>query len=360
MSRVYNFSPGPAALPLKVLERVREDIPDWNSSGMSIMEVSHRSKTFMDLAEKAEQDVRDLLSISNDYSVLFLQGGATLQFAMTPLNLSQSGDVVDYVQTGSWSKKAISEAARFCTVNIVADSSDSNFCHIPLQAEWRKTTNAAYFHYTANETIAGVEFHFIPETAEVPLVADMSSTIFSRPIDVNRFGVIYAGAQKNIGPAGVTLVIVRNDLLDRKRADTPTLLTYKVFADSGSMANTPPIFSWYVTALVLEELKAQGGVVAMAKINESKAMKLYQAIDDSNLYNNPVQPDYRSWMNVPFVLRDANLNTKFLAESESAGLFNLKGHRLVGGMRASIYNAMPEEGVDALIYFMQEFEKLNG
>jgi len=360
MPRVYNFSPGPAALPLKVLERVREDIPDWNSSGMSIMEVSHRSKTFMDLAEKAEQDVRDLLSIPNNYSVLFLQGGATLQFAMTPLNLSQSGDVVDYVQTGSWSKKAISEAAKFCTVNIVADSSDSNFCHIPLQTEWRKTTNAAYFHYTANETIAGVEFHFIPETGEIPLVADMSSTIFSRPIDVNRFGVIYAGAQKNIGPAGVTLVIVRNDLLDRKRADTPTLLTYKVFADSGSMANTPPIFAWYVTALVLEELKAQGGVVAMAKINESKAMKLYRAIDDSNLYNNPVQPDYRSWMNVPFFLRDANLNTKFLSESESAGLVNLKGHRLVGGMRASIYNAMPEEGIDALIYFMQKFEKVNG
>jgi phosphoserine aminotransferase len=360
MSRVYNFSSGPAALPLKVLERIREDIPDWNGSGMSVMEVNHRSKIFIDLAEKAEQDVRDLLSISNDYSVLFLQGGATLQFAMTPLNLSQSGDIVDYVQTGSWSKKAISEASRFCTVNIVADSSDSNFCHIPSQHEWQKTANAAYFHYTPNETIAGVEFHFIPETGEVPLVADMSSTILSRPIDVNRFGVIYAGAQKNIGLAGLTLVIVRNDLLARKRADAPTLLTYKAFVDSGSMANTPPTFAWYVTALVLEELKAQGGIVAMAKINESKAMKLYRAIDDSNFYNNPIQADCRSWMNVPFVLRDANLNTKFLAESELAGLVNLKGHRSVGGMRASIYNAMPEEGIDALIYFMQNFEKVNG
>ena len=359
MSRVYNFSPGPAVLPLEVLEKIREDIPDWNGNGMSVMEVSHRGKAFTEVAEKAEQDVRDLLDVPNDYSVLFMQGGATLQFAMAPLNLAQAGDTADYVQTGSWSKKAIVEASRFCHVNVAADSSDSNFCHIPPQGEWRKTDNAAYFHYTPNETIGGVEFHFIPDTGDVPLVADMSSTILSRPIDVSRFGVIYAGAQKNIGPAGITLVIVRNALLDRRRADAPTLMTYKAFADSGSMTNTPPTFAWYAAGLVFEHLKARGGLAAVAEINARKAASLYQAIDESAFYSNPVQPDARSWMNVPFILRDSALDQKFLAEAELAGLKNLKGHRSVGGMRASIYNAMPEEGVDALIDFMQEFEKAN-
>ncbi len=360
MPRVYNFSPGPAALPLEVLERIREDIPDWNGSGMSVMEVSHRSKAFMDVAEKAEQDVRDLLAIPNDYSVLFMQGGATLQFAMAPINLAQAGDTADYIQTGSWSKKAIAEASRLCSVNVAADSSDSKFCHIPPQDEWQKTENAAYLHYTPNETISGVEFHFVPETGDVALVADMSSTILSRPIDVCRFGVIYAGAQKNIGPAGMTLVIVRNDLLDRKRADAPTLMTYKAFADSGSMTNTPPTFAWYAAGLVFEYLKTQGGLGAVAEINERKASALYQSIDESEFYSNPVQADCRSWMNVPFILRDSGLDQKFLAEAELAGLRNLKGHRSVGGMRASIYNAMPQAGVDALIGFMQEFEKLNG
>ena len=360
MSRLYNFSAGPAVLPLEVLERICEEIPDWNGSGMSVMEVSHRSRAFMDVADKAEQDVRDLLAIPDDYSVLFLQGGATLQFAMAPLNLTQAGDSADYVQTGSWSKKAIAEASRFCNVNIAADGRDSNFCHIPRQDDWHKTENAAYLHYTPNETIGGVEFHFVPDTAEVPLVADMSSTILSRPLDVSRFGVIYAGAQKNIGPAGLTLVIVRNDLLDRKRADVPTLLTYKAYADSGSMTNTPPTFAWYAAGLVFQYLKAQGGLAAVAEINERKATKLYQTIDGSDFYSNPVQADCRSWMNVPFVLRDPGLDAKFLAESESAGLTNLKGHRSVGGMRASIYNAMPEEGIDALIGFMQEFEEANG
>ena len=360
MLRVYNFSPGPAALPLEVLERIREDIPDWNGSGMSVMEVSHRSKAFMDVAEKAEQDVRDLLAIPNDYSVLFMQGGATLQFAMAPINLAQAGDTADYIQTGSWSKKAIAEASRLCSVNVAADSSDSKFCHIPPQDEWQKTENAAYLHYTPNETISGVEFHFVPETGDVALVADMSSTILSRPIDVCRFGVIYAGAQKNIGPAGMTLVIVRNDLLDRKRADAPTLMTYKAFADSGSMTNTPPTFAWYAAGLVFEYLKTQGGLGAVAEINERKASALYQSIDESEFYSNPVQADCRSWMNVPFILRDSGLDQKFLAEAELAGLRNLKGHRSVGGMRASIYNAMPQAGVDALIGFMQEFEKLNG
>ncbi len=360
MPRVYNFSPGPAALPLEVLERIREDIPDWNGSGMSVMEVSHRGKAFMDVAEKAEQDVRDLLAIPNDYSVLFMQGGATLQFAMAPINLAQAGDTADYIQTGSWSKKAIAEASRFCSVNVAADSSGSNFCHIPPEDEWQKTENAAYLHYTPNETIGGVEFHFVPETGDVALVADMSSTILSRPIDVSRFGVIYAGAQKNIGPAGVTLVIVRNELLDRKRADAPTLMTYKAFADSGSMTNTPPTFAWYAAGLVFEHLKAQGGLGAVAEINERKASALYQSIDESDFYSNPVQAEARSWMNVPFILRDSSLDQKFLAEAELAGLKNLKGHRAVGGMRASIYNAMPEAGVDALIGFMQEFEKVNG
>ena len=360
MSRVYNFSPGPAALPLEVLERIREDLPDWDGSGMSVMEVSHRGNAFMDIAEQAEQDVRELLAIPNDYSVLFMQGGATLQFAMAPLNLSQTDETADYVQTGSWSKKAIAEASRFCTVNIAADSSDSNFCHIPPPSEWRQTGNAAYFHYTPNETIGGVEFHFIPDTGEVPIVADMSSTILSRPIDVGRFGVIYAGAQKNIGPAGITLVIVRDDLLDRRRADAPTLMTYKAFADSGSMTNTPPTFAWYAAGLVFQNLKDRGGLAAVAEINERKAASLYQAIDESDFYSNPVQADARSRMNVPFILRDAGLDQKFLAEAEAAGLKNLKGHRSVGGMRASIYNAMPEEGVDALIGFMQEFEQANG
>jgi phosphoserine aminotransferase len=360
MSRAYNFSPGPAVLPLEVLDRIREDIPDWNGSGMSVMEVSHRGRQFMDVAAKAEQDVRELLAIPADYSVLFMQGGATLQFAMAPLNLSQPGDTVDYVKTGSWSVKAAKEASKFCDVHITADSSDSNFCHIPPEGEWQKTKDAAYLHYTPNETIGGVEFHFVPDAGRVPLVVDMSSTILSRPIDVGRFGVIYAGAQKNIGPAGITLVIVRNDLLERARDDAPTLMTYKAFADSGSMTNTPPTFAWYAAGLVFEYLKARGGLEVMAEINERKASRLYGAIDASDFYENPVREDCRSWMNVPFTLPDSALDQKFLAEAGEAGLRNLKGHRSVGGMRASIYNAMPEEGVDALIDFMQEFERSNG
>ena len=252
------------------------------------------------------------------------------------------------------------DASRFCSVNIAADASDSNFCHIPPESEWQKTENAAYFHYTPNETIGGVEFHFVPDSGDVPLVADMSSTILSRPIDVSRFGVIYAGAQKNIGPAGITLVIVRDDLLDRKRADAPTLMTYKAFADSASMTNTPPTFAWYAAGLAFQYLKDRGGLAAAAEINERKAASLYRAIDESDFYSNPVQVDCRSWMNVPFILRDPGLDQKFLAEAEAGGLKNLKGHRSIGGMRASIYNAMPEEGVDALIKFMQEFEKSNG
>ena len=360
MSRVFNFSAGPAALPETVLERIRADIPDWGGLGMSVMEISHRSKEFIAVAEKAEQDLRDLLNIPDDYAVLFTQGGATMQFAFAPLNLSAQGQTVDYVQTGSWSKKAIGEARKFCDVNVVADSGDGNFTYIPAVDSWNVSDDAAYLHYTANETIAGVEFHFVPETGDVPLVTDMSSTILSRPIDVGRFGVIYAGAQKNIGPAGITLVIVRRDLIGSARESAPTLLTYEAYADSDSMTNTPPVFAWYVAGLVFEYLKERGGLAALAEVNERKASKLYAAIDASDFYSNPVREDCRSWMNVPFVLADPSLDARFLAESAAAGLTNLKGHRSVGGMRASIYNAVPEEAIDALIGFMRDFERANG
>lgn len=357
MSRVHNFSAGPAALPIEVLERIREDIPDWNGSGMSVMEVSHRGKDFMALAAEAERDVRELLSIPEEYRVLFMQGGATLQFAMVALNLSAPGDTADYVVTGSWGKKAIKEGARFCNANAAADAAESNYTEIPDPATWRTTDGAAYLHLTPNETIGGVEFHFVPETGDVPLVADMSSTILSRPIDVSRYGVIYAGAQKNIGPAGLTLVIVRRDLLDRARPDAPTLLKWKSFAESDSMTNTPPTFAWYVAGLVFRHLRDIGGLAAVAEINERKAKKLYAAIDASDFYSNPVRPDCRSWMNVPFVLANPDLDPLFLEQSDAAGLKSLKGHRSVGGMRASIYNATGEDAVDALIAFMQEFER---
>jgi len=360
MSRVYNFSAGPAAIPAEVLEQVRNDLPSWQDSGMSVMEVSHRGKDFIALAEQAEQDLRDLLNISSDYSVLFVQGGATMQFAAVPLNLSQEGDTVDYVQTGTWSKKAVGEARRYCNVNLAADASDSNFTTVPPQDEWKLSDDAAYLHITTNETIAGVEFQFVPEVGDTTLVADMSSDILSRPIDVSRYGLIYAGAQKNIGPAGITLVIVRNDLLNRHRSQTPTLLTYEAFASSASMTNTPPTFAWYVSALVFAYLKKKGGLDAIAAVNLRKAEKLYVAIDSSGFYSNPVAPHCRSIMNVPFVLADPDLDGAFLEQADALGLKNLKGHRSIGGIRASIYNAMPEEGVDALISFMQDFEKTNG
>lgn len=360
MSRVYNFSAGPAAIPDPVLGRIKDDIPDWNGTGMSVMEVSHRSKAFVAVAEKAEQDLRQLLQIPGEYSVLFPQGGATMQFSMVPLNLSAEGDTVDFVQTGSWSKKAIAEAGRYCAANIVADSADQNFTCVPDPDGWQRSEDAAYLHYCANETIAGVEFPFVPESGETPLVCDMSSTILSRPVDVSRFGVIYAGAQKNIGPAGITVVIVRKDLIGKARAITPALLDYATYDASGSMSNTPPCFTWYVAGLVFEYLLAEGGLDVIGKRNEQKAGKLYAAIDASGFYSNPVRVDCRSWMNVPFVLADASLDTAFLTQAEESGLANLKGHRLVGGMRASIYNAMPEDGIDALIAFMQEFERTHG
>jgi len=325
------------------------------------MEISHRSPEFVAVAQKAETDLRTLLGVSDDYAVLFVQGGATSQFSAVPLNLSQAGDSAGYVNTGYWSKKALAEAARFVDVSVVASSEADSFTSIPAQSQWDIAPGLNYIHYTPNETIGGVEFHWIPDVGETPLVADMSSTILSRPLDVDRFGVIYAGAQKNIGPAGITLVIVRRDLLQRARPQTPSLLSYEVAANSGSMSNTPPVFAWYVAGLVFEWLIDNGGLKAQGERNQRKSDHLYQTIDDSNgYYTNPVAKDCRSWMNIPFTLNDQELTDKFLADAKKASLTGLKGHRSVGGVRASIYNAMDFEGVQTLTQFMQEFQRNNG
>jgi phosphoserine aminotransferase len=360
MKRVYNFSPGPAMLPEPVLRRAQAELLDWKGTGMSAMEVSHRGTDFIELAARSEQDLRDLLGVPSHYRVLFLQGGATLQFAAVPLNLAAPGAVADYVITGNWGQKAASEAERYVRVNVAADGAASNFTMIPEPSTWQVSDDAAYLHYTPNETVYGVEFHGIPEVSDAPLVADMSSTLLSRPLDVSRFGVIYAGAQKNIGPAGLAVVIVRDDLLGRARRETPGVIDYKIMAESDSMWNTPPTLSWYFAGLVFEWLKEQGGLEAMAEVNRRKAASLYAAIDQSDFYTNPVSPAYRSWMNVVFTLADSSLDKVFLQEAKAAGLTNLKGHRSVGGMRASIYNAMPEAGVAALIDFMVDFEKRRG
>ena len=360
MSRVFNFSAGPAMLPQAVLEQAQQEILNWQGSGMSVMEMSHRGKEFMSIASQTEADLRELMGISDDYAVLFLQGGASSQFAMVPLNLLGNKKSADYINTGAWSKKAIAEAKRYCDVNVAASSEDSKFTTVPAQDSWQLNPDAAYVHYTPNETIGGVEFPFVPETGDVPLVADMSSTILSRPIDVSRYGVIYAGAQKNIGPAGLTVVIVRKDLMGQPQASTPTMFNYQVQADNESMYNTPPTYSWYLAGLVFAWLKQHGGLAKMAEINQRKADKLYAAIDDSDFYANPVEPSCRSWMNVPFTLANPELDSVFLEEAREEGLTTLKGHRSVGGMRASIYNAMPEEGVNNLIAFMAEFERRHG
>lgn len=360
MTRKYNFCSGPATLPVEVLEQAREELLDWQGKGMSVMEMSHRSAEFVSIAEEAERDFRDLLSVPDNYKVLFLQGGATAQFSMVPMNLLRGKGKADYIDTGIWSRKAIDEAKRYGTVNVAATAKPNNYTRIPVQSEWQLDPEAAYVHYTPNETIGGVEFQWVPETGDVPLVADMSSNILSRPLDVTKFGCIYAGAQKNIGPAGLTIVIVREDLLGEAMPSTPIGYNYKTAADNGSMYNTPPTYAWYLAGLVFKWLKRQGGVEAMAEVNRRKAEKLYQLIDASGFYNNPIDPSSRSWMNIPFTLKDESLNDKFLAEAEAAGLANLQGHRSVGGMRASIYNAMPEAGVDTLIEFMKQFEKQNG
>ena len=358
MSRVYNFSAGPAALPESVLAKAQAEMLDWHGAGMSVMEMSHRGKEFMGIAEQAEADLRQLMSIPDNYKVLFLQGGASSQFAMVPLNLMGGTGKADYINTGSWSKKAIAEAKRYGEVNIAADT-NADFT-APRQDSLRLSDDAAYLHYTPNETIQGVEFPYIPDAGDVPLVVDVSSTILSRPMDVSRFGIIYAGAQKNIGPAGLTLVIVRDDLIGSAAEGTPAMFDYKTHADNGSMYNTPPTFGWYLAGLVFQWLKEQGGLAGMAQINQRKAKALYDAIDGSDFYANPVDPACRSWMNVPFTLADSALDAAFLEGAAAAGLKTLKGHRSVGGMRASIYNAMPEAGVRALIEFMAEFERSRG
>ena len=357
--RVYNFSAGPAALPLPVLERARDELPDWQG-GLSVMEISHRSKAFVAVAERAEADLRELLAVPAGYRVLFMQGGATAQFAAVPLNLAREDGQADYVNTGHWSERAIREARRFVNVRIAADEAASTYTTVPERASLRPAPGAAYLHYTPNETIGGVEFPYVPDAGDVPLVADMSSTILSRPIEVARFGLIYAGAQKNIGPSGITVVVARDELLGRARAGTPSVFDYRAVADAGSMLNTPPTFAWYVAGLVLEWLKGEGGLAEMARRNESKARMLYAAIDGSAFYSNPVARDCRSWMNVPFRLAKPELDQRFLAEAAAAGLAHLAGHRAVGGMRASLYNAMPVAGVAALVEFMREFERRHG
>jgi len=360
MTSVYNFSAGPATLPGPVLARAREELQDWHGSGMSVMEMSHRGKEFMSIAQQAEARLRELLGIPSDYHVLFLQGGATSQFSMVPMNLLRGRQQADYINTGAWSKKAIAEARRYCSVNVAASSEDSRFTTIPPADSWQLDPAAAYVHYTPNETIGGLEFDWIPETGTLPLVADMSSTILSRPLDVTRFGLIYAGAQKNIGPAGLTVVIVRSDLVGDVLDCTPSMFNYQSHADNGSMLNTPPTFAWYLAGLVFEWIGEQGGLAAMAEVNQRKAGKLYEVIDRSDFYSSPVDPRYRSWMNVPFILADESLDAEFLSQAGDAGLLNLKGHRSVGGMRASIYNAMPEAGISTLTEFMAEFERNRG
>jgi len=355
---IYNFSAGPAVLPKEVLQQAQAELSDWHGSGMSVMEMSHRGKEYMGIHAQAEADLRELMGIPANYKVLFLQGGAHLQFSMIPFNLLRGKVSADYVNTGEWSKKAIAEAKKFCNVNVVANNSDKNCTYVPAFDTWKLDKDAAYVHYTPNETIGGVEFNWTPNTGDVPLVADMSSNILSRPVDVWKFGVIYAGAQKNIGPAGLTLVIVRDDLIGHADPRLPTMLDYKTHADNDSMYNTPPTFAIYMAGLVFQWLKKNGGIGAMEQANIAKANLLYDAIDASNgFYNCPVHKADRSRMNVPFTLKDVALDGDFLKQADARGLLQLKGHRSVGGMRASIYNAMPIEGVQALVNFMQEFAR---
>ena len=356
MTQAYNFSAGPAMLPRQVLKKIQQELLDYGNAKASVMEISHRGFDFMELAQRSEKDLRELMHIPDNYKVLFLQGGASAQFSMVPANLLRGKTKANYTHTGHWSKKAIAEGRRYCDVNICTDSSTNKYTDIEDFSDWNIDPDGAYLHYTPNETIAGLEFDYTPEL-DMPLVADMSSTILSREIDVSKYGVIYAGAQKNIGPAGLTVVIVREDLIGQVVDSQPALFDYSIQANNDSMYNTPATFSWYVAGCVFEWIKEQGGLSSMAKINQTKAQTLYRAIDNSDFYSNPVASRYRSWMNVPFLLADDKLNELFLERSADANLLTLKGHRSVGGMRASIYNAMPQEGVDALVDFMNNFEK---
>ena len=355
--RVFNFSAGPAALPETVLRRAADEMLDWHGSGMSVMEMSHRGKEFTSIVQKTVADFRTLLDIPSNYQVLFLQGGALAMNALIPMNLLGDKNSADYVNTGEWSKKSIQEAQKYCRANVIASATDRHFSYVPTQEQWAPDPDAAYVHICTNETIGGVEYFWVPDMGEVPLVADMSSHILSRPIDISRYGVIYGGAQKNIGPAGLTFVIVRDDLLDRALPMTPSVFHWKEQASAASMLNTPPTYSIYIAGLVFEWLLDQGGLEAIEKKNKAKAALLYDFIDSSDFYRNPVDKACRSRMNVPFFLKDERLNDAFLKAAEVHGLVQLKGHRVVGGMRASIYNAMPIEGVQALVTFMRDFQQ---
>ena len=359
MTQIYNFSAGPAVLPKEVLKQAGEEMLDWHDSGMSVMEMSHRGKEYMSIQATAEADLRELMGIPANYKVLFLQGGASMQFTAIPMNLLRGKKKADYLNTGEWSKKAISEAKRYCEVNVVASSADKNFSYAPTQDQWKLDPAAAYVHYTSNETIGGVEIFWTPETGNVPLVADMSSHILSRPIDVSKYGLIYAGAQKNIGPAGLTIVIVRDDLIGDLLTGTPTMFDYKLQADNDSMYNTPATYAIYIAGLVFKLLKARGGLAEMEKVNLRKANLLYDYLDSTDFYRCPTAKENRSRMNIPFTLTNQALDEEFLKQAQKRGLMQLKGHRSVGGMRASIYNAMPEEGVKTLVEFMKEFEQSN-
>ena len=358
--RIFNFSAGPAVLPEDVLRTAASEMLDWHGSGMSVMEMSHRGKEFIAIHEKAQADLRELLAIPANYKVLFLQGGAIAENAIVPMNLLGTRTSADYVNTGEWSKKSIKEAKKYCTVNVAASAEDRGFTYVPAQSTWKTGKDAAYVHVCTNETIGGVEYHWTPDTGDVPLVADMSSHILSRAVDVAKYGVIYAGAQKNMGTAGLTVVIVRDDLLDRALPITPSVFHWKEQADSDSMLNTPATYSIYIAGLVFAWLKAQGGIAAIERANVAKAALLYDYLDRTLFYRNPVQREDRSRMNVPFKLRDESLDDVFLKGAKERGMVQLKGHRAVGGMRASIYNAMPTEGVRTLVDYMQEFEKRHG
>jgi phosphoserine aminotransferase len=357
MERVFNFSAGPAALPLEVLQQAQAELVNWRDSGMSVMEMSHRGKEYMSIQAEAEADLRELMGIPASYKVLFLQGGASLQFAMVPMNLLRGKPSADYLNTGEWSKKAIKEIKKYGAVNVIASSEDKNFSYAPPQSQWKLDPDAAYVHITQNETIGGVEIFSAPDTGKVPLVSDMSSTILSRPIDVSRYGLIYAGAQKNIGPAGLTIVILREELIGQTVAGTPTMMDYKIQADNDSMYNTPPTYAVYIAGLVFKLLKARGGLAAMERQNRAKARIIYDVIDASAFFASPVAVENRSLMNIPFTLKNPDLDEEFLKGAKARGMIQLKGHRSVGGMRASIYNAMPVEGVQALADYMKEFEK---
>ena len=356
MTRVFNFSAGPAALPESVLREAAHEMLDWHGSGMSVMEMSHRGKEFMSIHAEALSLLRELLNVPAHYKVLFMQGGAIAENAIVPMNMLRGRPSADYIDTGEWSTRSIQEARRYGGVNVAATAAEGGYTSIPDRQGWQLDPHAAYVHICANETIGGVEYHFTPEVGDVPLVADMSSNLLSRPIDVSRYGLIYAGAQKNIGPAGLTIVIVREDLLGGAMACTPTAFDYRVVADHDSMYNTPPTYGIYMAGLVFRWLKAQGGLPAVEARNRAKAQQLYDAIDGSDLYRNDVDPACRSWMNVPFKLKDSALDEAFLKGAQAEGLVQLKGHRLLGGMRASIYNAMPEEGVKALVDYLKAFE----